>query len=156
MCGARWNCVVTIIFVNREVIACVKQQIHTMVTCFFLEGWHSTVMLMEKPQSETHIPIYQLKACEKFSVLTATTKTLWSWSPDWIWCCHCFQPAASNTHKLALLHTWWEKTNAPFLNCFLWVFSINYLHTKHTTVDVAAPRFNLETLLLPSCCSQKH
>ena len=29
--------VVTIIFINREVIACVKQQIHTMVMYFFLK-----------------------------------------------------------------------------------------------------------------------
>mgnify|MGYP006195234599 FL=1 len=31
-------------------------------------------------------------------------------------------------------------------------FSIYYLHTNRTMVNIAAPRFNLETMLLPSRC----
>jgi hypothetical protein len=46
-----------------------------------------------------------------------------------------------------------KKTSIPFLFDFLYKFlSIYHLHTNRTMVNIAAPRFNLETMLLPSWC----
>jgi len=97
-----------IVFVNREVIAHVTQQHQRMVTYFFLKVdiqilfWLRSHIQRQGPTC----PFTYWKLMKSISILTATTETLQSWPPDWIWCRHHFQPTANNKCKLALLCKW--------------------------------------------------